>query len=182
MATVGVARARSKIRRIRLGPALSTEISVPNPTLGRNGHGSAWSRIDSLAMLRSLRKFGTVMSVNSTPTPVAGSALRTSARRCVPSPISSVSSISFPTGMVCAVAMKHPFRLIELTVPVMEDPDTAVIRAGIRQLSRLKYRLSARSERAKVSFSSATGSWGGCGLREKTSGPRCKTRVGFERL
>ena len=40
---------------------------------GENHQRSARSRTESLAMLRSLRKFGTVMSVNSTPMPVAGS-------------------------------------------------------------------------------------------------------------
>lgn len=68
-----------------------------------SGQGFAWSRTDFLAMFWSLRKFGTVMKVNSTPIPSDGSDLRTSTRLCGPSSTSRESSSSLPTGTVCGV-------------------------------------------------------------------------------
>ena len=82
------------------------------------------------------------MEVNSIPTPLAGSDLRTSARLCGPSLTAKESSISFPTGMESRVSRKQPFRLMSVSTPVMDVPEPATIRAGIWQGTRLKPRLS----------------------------------------
>ncbi len=103
-------------------------------------------------MLRSRRKFGTVMSVNSMPKPVAGRTLRTTPRTRVVSPISSVRSISLPVGTDRVVSTKQPFRLIALTIPARLELEPATIRAGIRQLKRLKVLLSSWFSRTEILF------------------------------